>query len=105
MFGKLPGVVDFGAESRDGAVGVSCEDVGPAANACPGTAAPTAQVTMRAADRTVFTGCDTVDHCRNQVLAGELLPFLDGFLSPLAACGLLARSATVQATYADRARP
>ena len=86
VFGKLPEVVDFGAESRDGAVGVSCEDVGPAANAWPGTAALTAQVTMRAADRTVFTGCDTVDHCRNQVLAGELLPFLDGFFLPPGTC-------------------
>ena len=71
MFGRVPELADFGGASREGAVGVIFEDGEPAANAWPGTAAPTAHVAMMAASRMDFTGCDTVDHCRNQVLADE----------------------------------
>jgi hypothetical protein len=75
VFGRFPELDDFGGASRDGAVGVIFEEGEPAASASPGTAIPTANVTIRAANRTVFTGCDTVDHCRNQVRADELVRF------------------------------
>jgi predicted nicotinamide N-methyase len=71
LLGSSPELVALVAESRDGAVEVIREDGDPAATAWAGATALAAQVRTRAARRADFTGCDTLDHCRNQVLAGE----------------------------------